>query len=676
MGAIALFAVAAGAAEVLGTAAVLADVGAGLDLGAVGALGEGTSVASAIAPAAAGAGFTAGMSDVAATEGAGVAGSGVSSGITEAEAASTVDAASQANPLQSIKDTLKGINTAIDSAVPPGVRQGLNVAYQLSKGGDPTQILLNGLKSQALSGLGSDIATATGSKDLGQFTTGTISNLMSGKDPMQAIEGGALGVANSEFNSNLKDATGLTALPNFNISSVIDPSYGKQSLNSSFRSPIQTPNPTLADMQSPLRAQTNLLGPNTMQQNQSSGLQNTANLPTLGLPQLGIQNLALPTLGLTNIGQTNQLGPKQVAQNNLSPELNQLSQLYGNVGPTPMKDGGLASYAGGSNVAPYKVPKLSSLTDYTQLDQTLTPVEELVLNNRLVNPQQYSMMAQDPVLYHAHGGSIDHSKIIPELMEVLQRHIQPKHYSGADGQSSVTTDTTGSTGSIWDNPDIKKIDWKALEASGTPKFQQVYQPKFLQPRANPMAPKMNPLGHLHQGPLNALNPLTTITNPMNRYLTGRAHGGLAKYKEAAPKGHNPEFITGVTGYYAGGRGTGQSDDIPAMLHDGDYVMDADAVAAFGDGSSKAGNEALMKLLHQVPHHDHKDGEPVPAKIADGEVVLPESFVTALGGGDNKHGAKMLDAMREELREHKRSAPTSKIPPKAKSPLEYLKMAKG
>ena len=53
-------------------------------------------------------------------------------------------------------------------------------------------------------------------------------------------------------------------------------------------------------------------------------------------------------------------------------------------------------------------------------------------------------------------------------------------------------------------------------------------------------------------------------------LGGMAKGGLpAKYQEAAPDGHHPEFITGLTGYYAGGRGTGQSDDIPAMLHDGD-----------------------------------------------------------------------------------------------------------
>lgn len=158
-------------------------------------------------------------------------------------------------------------------------------------------------------------------------------------------------------------------------------------------------------------------------------------------------------------------------------------------------------------------------------------------------------------------------------------------------------------------------------------------------------------------------------------MGGMAKGGLpTKYQEATPEGHNPEFVTGLTGYYAGGRGTGQSDDIPAMLHDGDYVIDAEAVSALGDGSSKAGKDVLTDLLSKVPHRDGAQGKPVPAKIADGEFVLPESFVTALGNGDNKRGAKMLDAMRENLRAHKRSAPTSKIPPKALSPLDYLKKA--
>jgi hypothetical protein len=160
-------------------------------------------------------------------------------------------------------------------------------------------------------------------------------------------------------------------------------------------------------------------------------------------------------------------------------------------------------------------------------------------------------------------------------------------------------------------------------------------------------------------------------------IGGMARGGLpAKYQEAAPEGHNPEFVTGLTGYYACGGGTGQSDDIPAMLHDGDYVMDADVVAALGDGSSKAGKQVLEGFLHQVPHKDTAGGKPVPAKIADGEYVFPAGFVTALGGGDNKAGAKILDGMREKLRAHKRSAPTSKIPPKAKSPLDYIKGMKG
>lgn len=156
-----------------------------------------------------------------------------------------------------------------------------------------------------------------------------------------------------------------------------------------------------------------------------------------------------------------------------------------------------------------------------------------------------------------------------------------------------------------------------------------------------------------------------------------AHGGLpARYHPSAPRGHNPEFITGKTGFYAAGKGTGQSDDIPAMLNDGDYVIDADAVAAFGDGSSKAGSGALDQLRTAIPHQLSEGGSAIPAKIADGEYVLPNAFVTALGNGSNKEGAKLLDGMREELRAHKRSAPTSKIPPKAKSPLDYLRMAKG
>jgi hypothetical protein len=99
---------------------------------------------------------------------------------------------------------------------------------------------------------------------------------------------------------------------------------------------------------------------------------------------------------------------------------------------------------------------------------------------------------------------------------------------------------------------------------------------------------------------------------------GYAHGGL----------HVPT-VEGRHDYRAGsrvsGEGDGQSDDIPAMLADGEYVFDADTVAQLGNGSTKAGSD-------------------------------------------------LLDGFREEIRSHKRSAPVNKIPPPSKSPLQYLKQA--
>ena len=97
-----------------------------------------------------------------------------------------------------------------------------------------------------------------------------------------------------------------------------------------------------------------------------------------------------------------------------------------------------------------------------------------------------------------------------------------------------------------------------------------------------------------------INPVEMVAGPEDRYYARHAKRGFA----------------------VNGEGTGQSDDIPTMLADGEYVFDADTVAALGDGSSKA-------------------------------------------------GAAALDKMREEIRRHKRSAPVDKIPPKAKSPLDYL-----
>lgn len=53
------------------------------------------------------------------------------------------------------------------------------------------------------------------------------------------------------------------------------------------------------------------------------------------------------------------------------------------------------------------------------------------------------------------------------------------------------------------------------------------------------------------------------------------------------------------GAHVAGPGDGQSDDIPAMLADGEFVFPADVVAALGNGSTKAGSDKLYEMMHEI-----------------------------------------------------------------------------
>jgi hypothetical protein len=59
---------------------------------------------------------------------------------------------------------------------------------------------------------------------------------------------------------------------------------------------------------------------------------------------------------------------------------------------------------------------------------------------------------------------------------------------------------------------------------------------------------------------------------------------------------------GRSTFAVNGPGTGRSDDIPAVLSDGEYVIDAETVALLGDGSSKAGAKKLDDLRVKVRKH--------------------------------------------------------------------------
>jgi hypothetical protein len=125
----------------------------------------------------------------------------------------------------------------------------------------------------------------------------------------------------------------------------------------------------------------------------------------------------------------------------------------------------------------------------------------------------------------------------------------------------------------------------------------------------------------------------TVTNPIAAYLqqiqsqrqaqseapVTAATGGYLKDGGLTAIERDPA----IKKYLKHGGGGGQDDDVPAMLSNNEYVMDADVVAALGDGNPDA-------------------------------------------------GARKLDKMRENIRRHKRSASPKSIPPKAKEPEQYLK----
>ena len=51
-----------------------------------------------------------------------------------------------------------------------------------------------------------------------------------------------------------------------------------------------------------------------------------------------------------------------------------------------------------------------------------------------------------------------------------------------------------------------------------------------------------------------------------------------------------------------GPGTETSDDIPAMLSDGEFVMTGKAVRGFGNGSRQAGAKKLYSMMHQAENN--------------------------------------------------------------------------
>jgi hypothetical protein len=150
-------------------------------------------------------------------------------------------------------------------------------------------------------------------------------------------------------------------------------------------------------------------------------------------------------------------------------------------------------------------------------------------------------------------------------------------------------------------------------------FQQ--QPQQMPQQAAQNAQQMPPQQALPQMGMAPTQP--SIPQGIPPAGAGMKSGGLPAWSNVPITQGRLNFRQGAAVH---GAGDGQSDDIPAMLADGEYVIDAETVAQIGNGSTKA-------------------------------------------------GAQALDKFRENIRMHKRSAPVNKIPPKTKALTSYLKGAR-
>lgn len=105
---------------------------------------------------------------------------------------------------------------------------------------------------------------------------------------------------------------------------------------------------------------------------------------------------------------------------------------------------------------------------------------------------------------------------------------------------------------------------------------------------------------------------------------------------AKPPGEEPVMaMGGLTGYakggskesrYVDGPGSGRDDKIPALLSDGEYVIDAETLALLGDGSTKEGARRMDEFRAKIRQHK---GRALSRGQISPDAKSPEEY---MGGG--------------------------------------------
>jgi hypothetical protein len=132
----------------------------------------------------------------------------------------------------------------------------------------------------------------------------------------------------------------------------------------------------------------------------------------------------------------------------------------------------------------------------------------------------------------------------------------------------------------WDPYTSSRSDQRPTEVSTPGIMSLQLPPNYVGP---PGSPTMS--SYPIPQPYNTSSMYTNLMQPQRLNA-----GGIAGFA----KGGYPRRIGQISG-----PGTETSDDIPAMLSDGEFVMTARAVRGAGNGSRRAGAKKMYAMMHQL-----------------------------------------------------------------------------
>jgi hypothetical protein len=128
------------------------------------------------------------------------------------------------------------------------------------------------------------------------------------------------------------------------------------------------------------------------------------------------------------------------------------------------------------------------------------------------------------------------------------------------------------------------------------------------PLSEPESPPANPPGGTEDMVMGAQVLIPATVDGVEGYYTDSTK---RTFVPNPPKADMPMATGGLTGYakggskssrYVDGPGSGREDKIPALLSDGEYVIDAETLALLGDGSTKEGARRMDKFRAKIRQH--------------------------------------------------------------------------